>query len=191
MRIKCPNNPFHFIFIFASLLLTPYLHADGWERIESVATFEDVAWDEVRGDFNGLNFTALIPGFKSEYSSEVGEDDYGIETSVHGKVESEESEDGYRYYIDTYLSSNTIPKEETFLKVLQFLKPEYTLESVEPQKYGAEFVAHITPLSSDHIYSCSYFHKRYLCTKDRLIILMTDDENSNRRENFFESIKIN
>lgn len=193
MRIKWPINCFSLIIIvFIALLQASGLHADGWERTEDVATFEEVDWDQVQGDFNGLTFSAMIPSYETEYSWDDGEYSYGEETHIHGKVESETHEYDYYYYIDTTLSSTIAPvKQETFLKVMQFIKPEFTANVVDPKAYGARYVVDLTPNSDEHIFSCGYFYKRYLYTKDRLITLRTDDENSARRANFFESIKIN
>jgi hypothetical protein len=185
MFTRSSINRYSFTLILAlvALFQISCLSAETWGTTGNVSRFEKIVWDEVYGDLNGLKFTAWMPGY---HEDEIDNEMLLFDGQV---VYGEKSYEYYVYFLTTYFLPNKgLPfKEDELINVLQLLHPNHAAKSIKPKKYGAKYVVELTPKSTDgHIEN----YYRYICTKDRLIKLSTEDENSNRRQRFFDSIKI-
>lgn len=157
--------------LFASLQISS-LEAGGWGKTDTVTTYEETLWNGVFFDMNGLNFTASLPN----YSGTVMQGN----VSLYGTIE-----DVANYVICTTLESQIPPKsQKEFLKMIQDANPTYQTTAVDGKPFGAKYVVDLIPSKVGAAYW------RFVCTKDRLIQMGTDDANGNRRIHFFNSILI-
>ncbi len=163
-----------FLAIFL-VFLTPSLEAAHWGQTKKVVDYEGTLWNKVYFVVNGLDFTLSMPNY---YASTLQN---GI-VSLHG-----EAEKGVNYSISTYFCGGYTfsASLEGFVKSTQNEFPETIVVAIESETYGAKFVVDVIPKNPED----SNF-RRILCTGDNSIVMLTNDNNEKRRNEFFESIFI-
>lgn len=145
--------------------------AAGWGKKDNVVTYDNITWNEVYISLVGLNLKAQLPNYS------------------HGGLYSDlvyvTGTNGENYY-DIYTTYNkladfTLTASE-YLEEIQATNPEYTVIALDSKPYGVKFVFDLIP--NDPSQNDYY---RFYCTKNRIIQFLTNDENGNHREYFFNS----
>lgn len=162
--------------IFLTILLQGHsLEADGWGKTNDVKEYESESWNKVYFDMNGLYFTALIPNSSGGILQSNN-------VSLPGRVKT-----GARYVIITPFNQKfeSPQTDENFTKIIQDANPTYIVTSVEGKNLGATHVVDARPKKQeDHLFY------RFLFAHDHLVRMVTNDVDMNRRQMFFESIRI-
>lgn len=166
---------FSFIFILLALLPVTHLQAGGWGKTEEVEVYEGTTWNAVYFDMNGLHYTASLPNYSS------GSMQNGM-ASLRGQVAGVAS-----YVIETSLNPRFTPPNSAvkFSEMIQKANSAYEVVLFDSKKFGAKFGVDLVPKKDNNT---AYW--RFLAAKNRLIKMGSDDPDENRRERFFESIKI-
>jgi hypothetical protein len=185
MITRSPIVRFSFFFILAltALFQVSSLEAAscncGWGTTGKTLKFEGTDWDEIYFNMNGLDFQALIPGYDSAM---IEEETIGLSGFL-----SDGKGNAFVYLINTTMNP-TIDAPDTEAEFVEFVKQAFdthNVKAVSPKKFGAKYVVDLTPKVST-----ATDNWRILCTKDRLIMKVTNDPNAKRRANFFDNIRI-
>lgn len=165
---------FSIFFVVFSLLNASCLEAGSWGKTEEAIEFEGTTWNGAYVDVNGLYFTASIPNYSGV--SLINND-----ISFRGHVSFLS---GYFIFapFNPDLPSQT---EAEFVQMIQDFHPNYIVTSVDAKSLGAKYAVDLFPTKKED----SLFF-RVLSTNNRLILLVTNDANDNRRSHFFNSIYI-
>lgn len=163
-----------FAFLFVVLQINN-LEAGGWGKTRETVLFEGTKWNCVYYDMNKLSFTALMP----HYSGAVLNNDVA---SLSGKVKGEGN-----YVITTSVNQKFSPPktEKMFVKAIKKANPGFTVKAVDGSVLGVRFAVDMCQKKQEN---ATFW--RILSTRDHLIKMGTNDLNVNRRNNFFNSIKI-
>lgn len=177
LQIVCSKSSTIFLTLLltvSGLLNTPTLDAGGWGTIKEVVEQEDITWQGVYHDLNGLHFTALLPNYQS------GQLNNGM-ISLYGVI------DDIGYVIMTPFMSHFNPPKSSqkFTKMIQNANPEFIVTSVENANLGVKYIVDLIPVDQN-----SALYWRFMTTENRLIKMGTEDTNENRRQIFFDSIKV-
>ncbi len=158
-----------------SLAHTSSLDAGGWGKTDEVVIYEEMSWNGVYFDMNGLNFSALIPNYSGTTLANGS-------VAIRGDVGKNSG-----YLISTSFSPafNPPASAQEFTRIVQEANPDYLVIAIDSTKLGAKYAVDMVPSDSKN-----NVYWRFLCTNDRLVRMGVDDANENRRFNFFESIYI-
>lgn len=162
------------IFLFSSI--SP-LEAGGWGQTGQVVDCDGIPMTGFYFDLNGLSFEANVP--LDSQTCLIG-GNVSVEASIDGNI---------LYVIRTPFQGGFKPHKNVkeFIKAIRTIFPDGDVSASQAnvKKFGAKYIAEVTIKKEEMT-----IFWRCLATKDRLILMGTNDPKANRRTYFFDGIKI-
>lgn len=165
------NLAFSLVVFFSAV--SNHSEASGWGADKKINEYENTLWQGVYFYMGGLNFTGMIPN----YTGDTLKNDC---LYLNGEID-----DCIGYVITTSLSSCFTPPSSAaaFIEEVQSANPDYIVYEVT--RATGEFAVDLVPNCPE-----TTVFWRFICEKERLIKLGTNDTNPARIEYFFKSFKI-
>jgi hypothetical protein len=167
------------IFLFSiliavfSMIQTTDLQAAGWGKTKEALEYEETMWNKCYLDLGGMHVLASIPNYSSGRL-------FNDTVSLHGQINED-----IGYVIETTYNTLFDPPEsaQEFVRIVQDNNPDYAVNEIDSKKQGAAYAVDLIPLNPKE-----KTYGRYLFINDRLVMMVTEDINENRRLYFFDSL---
>jgi hypothetical protein len=161
-----------FIIVF-SVIQTTDLQAAGWGKTKEAFEHEGTMWNKAYLDLEGLHVVASIPNYSSGRL-------FNDTVSLHGQINKD-----IGYVVETTYNTLFNPPEsiQEFIQIIQENNPDHSVNEIDSKKQGAAYAVDLIPLNQEY-----KTYGRYLFINDRLVTMVTEDVNENRRLYFFDSL---